>query len=84
MAKFRIETETDPKTIKVYAEFYNPDDAEQPLALMSASAGKQTFRIFNSNVRLILKADVQNNQFECLLHTESGRSGESDGRKLTA
>ena len=43
----------------MYAEFYNPDDAEQPLALMSASAGKQTFRIFNSNVRLILKADAQ-------------------------
>jgi len=36
VTKFRIETETDPKTIKVYAEFYNPDDAEQPLALMSA------------------------------------------------
>ncbi len=36
MAKFRIETKTDPKTVKVYAGFYNPDDAEQPLALMSA------------------------------------------------
>jgi len=32
MAKFRIETETDPKTGKVYAELYYPDDAEQPLA----------------------------------------------------
>ena len=59
MAKFRIETETDPKTIKVYAEFYNPDNAEQPLALMSALGRKQTFRTINSNVRFILKADVQ-------------------------
>ena len=32
MAKFRIETETDAKTGKVYAELYYPDDAEQPIA----------------------------------------------------
>ncbi len=32
--------------------------------LMSASAGKQTFRTFNSNVRFILKADVQNFELE--------------------
>ncbi len=32
MAKFRIETETDAKTGKVYAELYYPDDAEQRLA----------------------------------------------------
>ncbi len=32
MAKFRIETETDPKTGKVYAELYYPDDADQPIA----------------------------------------------------
>jgi len=31
LAKLRIETETDPKTCKVYAELYYPDDAEQPL-----------------------------------------------------
>ena len=31
MAKFRIETETDSKTGKVYAELYYPDDVEQPL-----------------------------------------------------
>ena len=34
------------------AVIYNP-------TLMSAFAGKQTFRMLNSNVRLILKADVQ-------------------------
>ena len=32
MTKFRIETETDEKTGKVYAELYYPDDAEQPIA----------------------------------------------------
>ena len=32
MTKFRIETETDAKTGKVYAELYCPEDAEQPLA----------------------------------------------------
>ena len=32
MAKFRIETETDAKTGKVYAELYYPDDAEQAIA----------------------------------------------------
>ena len=32
MAKFRIETETDAKTGKIYAELYFPDDAEQPIA----------------------------------------------------
>ena len=32
MAKFRIETETDAKTGKVYAELYYPDDAEQLIA----------------------------------------------------
>ncbi len=42
MAKFRIETETDPKTAKVNAELYSPDDAEQPLALVSALGRKQT------------------------------------------
>ena len=31
MANFRIETETDPKTGKVYAELYFPEDAEQPI-----------------------------------------------------
>jgi len=32
LAKFRIETKIDPKTGKVYAELYYPDDAEKPLA----------------------------------------------------
>ena len=32
MTKFRIETETDANTGKVYAELYCPDDAEQPIA----------------------------------------------------
>lgn len=32
MAKFRIETETDPKTGKIYAELYYPGDADEPLA----------------------------------------------------
>ena len=32
MTKFRIETETDANTGKVYAELYCPDDAEEPIA----------------------------------------------------
>jgi hypothetical protein len=32
LTKFRIETETDTKTGKVYAELYYPDDADQPIA----------------------------------------------------
>lgn len=31
MANFRIDTETDPETGKVYAELYYPEDADQPI-----------------------------------------------------
>ena len=36
-----------------------------------------------SNVRFRWKADVWNIQLECLLNTESGRSGISNDRQLT-
>ncbi len=32
MARFRIETMTDPVTGKVFSELYYPDDAEEPMA----------------------------------------------------
>ncbi len=41
---------------------------------MFANGQKRTFKITNANVRFRWKADVKNNQLECPLYTESGRS----------
>ena len=37
MAFFRIETEIDPKSGKVFAELFYPDEAEQPIVQLSRS-----------------------------------------------
>ncbi len=52
-------------------------DTDKP---MSALGRKQTVQRALPNVRLRWKADVQNNQLECLLNTESGRSGVNNDR----
>jgi len=58
LAKFRIETETDLKTGKVYAEFYNPDDVEQPLVSCPLWVESSISIFIVMYVRLRWKADV--------------------------